>query len=96
MVLEPGKGQALRIRQRNCRRRNPQGIHKANRRRNQGSYDKRRCCGLSCCGRKVRLVFGSFHEVDSSKWRSRWLASLRSRMLWRSFSILLEPIMKVK
>ena len=46
---------------------------------------------------KVELVYGSYHDVDLAKWRSRSPARWRSRKRpGRPAPILLEPVMEVE
>jgi elongation factor G len=62
-----GAGQGFELRGQDRRRRDPAGIHRTDRAGHQGGAGERRARRLSEVDVKVELIYGSYHDVDSSE-----------------------------
>jgi elongation factor G len=88
--------QGLRVRQRHCRRRDPQGIYSCGGSGHSGRDERRRLAGYPVVDVKVTLYDGSYHEVDSSEMAFKIAGSMAFKEAMRKADpTLLEPIMKV-
>ena len=96
--LEPARaGRRLRVRRQDRGRRHSAGVHQAGRSGHQGSAGERRPGRLPVVDVKVTLIYGSYHDVDSSEMAFKIAGSMAFKeAARRRIPILLEPIMEVE
>ena len=93
--LQPGDG--LRVRERDHRRRDSEGVHQADRAGHQGSAGARRPRRLSRWSTSRSAVRRLYHEVDSSEMAFKIAGSMAFKEAAKKAKpVLLEPMMSVE
>ena len=91
------RGQGLRVRERNSRRRDSEGIHHRGRKGCGGDARRRRSRRLPDVQHQGGCIDGGYHEVDSSEMAFKICSSICAKEAFRKAKpVLLEPVMRVE